>query len=66
MVILEMTTERRQQAREPLIFPPEMVRYINWESVGQTRAELACDVHVTTQGDGSVRIEWTWAYTEGA
>lgn len=48
------------QIARSLTFEPWLVRYINWQALGESRFELACDMDVTQQPDGSVRVTLFW------
>jgi hypothetical protein len=54
-------TERRQVGKT-LTFPPDMVPFINWQTLADTRRDLASDLHVTVNADDSLTVVFSWHY----
>jgi hypothetical protein len=56
----EFADPRRAQIAKSLTFPAEFVPYINWDSLGEARRDLASEMHVTMGADGSVTVVLSW------
>lgn len=62
--VITVEAERRQIAREPLVFPKDLVPYVSWDAIGAHRQALACDLRVSQAADGSLVVSFFWPYTE--
>jgi hypothetical protein len=58
--LIDAPAEKRQPAREPLVFERAIEPYINWDAVAGLRRALHCDMRVSTTSGGNVEISFFW------
>lgn len=67
MKFITLPEQRRQVARAPLTFPPELTPYVNWQALAETQRALGCDVHISAVADpggvNGLRVEFSWPVT---
>lgn len=64
-ILIERYQEATRSSRRivdgyPKTFPPDLARYINWETFGAARLELRCHMEATENEDGSVTVTLFW------
>jgi hypothetical protein len=49
-----------QQVAKLLTFPADLIPFINWDSIGAMRLQLACDIDVRRTPESTLTIRLFW------